>query len=300
MNIKTHTSVFQFFSLLILMIVVFFSIPPLQFLEAYSEQQSQYNLLAKLQVDEGNGKSRNAFGRGVAFNGNVLVVSASGSIRETSRDNADQRGVVYVYKKPQNGWNYAPPDAKLISSDGSFLSQMGISIAIQNDLIIAGAYQQDVRDSLEGAVYLFTRPSVGWQGTITETAKLIASDGLSNENLGYDIAIDGDTIVASSDAKVNGNNYQGAVYVFVRPAQGWNGVIRESAKLIASDGETGDRVSGLAMKGDTVVFRTKKGLYVFQKPDGGWSGTLKQPVKLTTSDDTMFGELSISNSEVTP
>ena len=64
---------------------------------------------------------------------------------------------------------------------------------------------------------MFTKPKGGWRSE-TETAKLTASDGAAGDLLGYSVAIQGDTVIAGAvSATVNGNAYQGALYVFSSP-----------------------------------------------------------------------------------
>ena len=77
---------------------------------------------------------------------------------------------------------------------------------------------------------------------VVQQAELTASDlgGL----LGASVAISGNTIVAGApEATVNGNPYQGAVYVFVKPRGGWANAT-QTARLTASDGAAGDGLGG--------------------------------------------------------
>ena len=118
----------------------------------------------------------------------------------------------------------------------------------------------------------------------------------------------GDTVVVNAIfGDVGQNRDQGSAYVFVKPAGGWAGQPQENAKLVASDGATGDLVftafgESVAVSGDTVVVgaaghdvgtNTDQGsAYVFVKPVGGWAGTLPESAKLTASDgaaSNLFG-----------
>ena len=73
---------------------------------------------------------------------------------------------------------------------------------------------------------------------------------------GDSVAIAGDTIVAGAPKGTIGTIAQGALYVFVRPAGGWASAT-ETAKLIAADGEAGDRFGfSLAISADTIVAGT--------------------------------------------
>jgi len=130
----------------------------------------------------------------------------------------------------------------------------GFSVAISGDTVVAGAVDATVGGNLEqGAVYVFVKPRSGWADG-TQTAKLIASDGASDNLLGLSVAISVDTVVVGADlATVGANASQGAAYVFVKPRSGWaDGT--QTAKLIASDGASLDRLgASVAVSGGTVV-----------------------------------------------
>jgi len=66
---------------------------------------------------------------------------------------------------------------------------------------------------------VFVRPAGGWNGALTESAKL-APNGTPPDGFGQSVAVSGDTIVVAAP---------GAAYVFVKPAGGWSGSLKESA-----------------------------------------------------------------------
>jgi hypothetical protein len=106
------------------------------------------------------------------------------------------------------------------------------TVAIEGSTIVAGAPTAPVNaNSAQGAVYVFTEPTTGWQNAI-ETAELTASDGAANDYLGTSVAISGSTIVAGAPNR--GVNGQGAVYVFTEPGTGWRSE-NQTAELTASD-----------------------------------------------------------------
>ncbi len=198
--------------------------------------------------------------------------------------------------------------AKLTASDGAAADQFGISVGISGDVVVVGAVTHDVgANANQGAAYVFVKPPGGWAGTMTETAKLLASDGAANDSFGASIAISLDIVaVGAPGATIGANLYQGAVYVFVKPIGGWTGIPTESAKLIASDGAADDSFGwsvGVSMS--TVVvgvpwaqvgnFNAGQGaLYLFKEPLGGWSGAVSETAKLTASDGDQFDYLGWS------
>jgi len=191
--------------------------------------------------------------------------------------------------------------AKLTASDGAASDSFGDRVAVSGDTIVVGS-----RSSFPEAAYVFTKPASGWSSA-TETAKLTASDGTPSDSFGSSVAISGDTIVVGADtATVNGQQEDGAAYVFVKPSGGWVSAT-ETAKLTASDGRAFDLFGwSVGVSGDTVVVMPKSfaapptsEVYVFVKPSGGWvSGT--ETAKLTASDGALLDgdEVAVSGDTV--
>jgi hypothetical protein len=127
---------------------------------------------------------------------------------------------------------------------------------------------------------------------------LTASDGVNDDEFGYSVAIDGNTVVVGA---IDHNVLSGAAYVFVKPAMGWVNMT-QTAELTASDGQTGDAFGeSVSVSGNTVVVgapgatvnsnRAQGATYVFVKPVSGWAN-MTETAKLTASDgglDSNFG-----------
>ena len=90
-----------------------------------------------------------------------------------------------------------------------------------------------------------------------QQAKLAASDGAAVDQLGYSVAVSGNTVVVGAPFDdVRADADQGSAYVFVEAGGGWASGT-EPAKLTASDGAAGDQFgSSVAVSGDTVVVGT--------------------------------------------
>jgi hypothetical protein len=148
---------------------------------------------------------------------------------------------------------------------------------------------------------------------IIQLSELTASDGqLSYQpRLGVSVAISGNTVVAGAPgAQIGQTVGQGAVYVFVKPTNGWTN-LTQTAKLTASDG---GYVEGLgqavAISGDTIIAGSdamigqkylQGAVYVFVKPQSGWKD-MTQTAKLTASDgqkdDLLGASVSISGNTI--
>jgi hypothetical protein len=183
--------------------------------------------------------------------------------------------------------------AHLTGSDTAWPDSLGYSVAVSGDTIVAGAPNETIGgNSYQGAVYVFTRAASGWADA-TETAKLTASDGVQQNDLGFSVAISGNTIVAGAPTATSGGvMYGGKAYVFVRPAGGWvSGT--QTAELTATDpvyldefGSSVAIVGGTILAGapvHTVDEQYEAGaVYVFSKPAGRWRSAT-QTAELTSS-----------------
>jgi hypothetical protein len=136
-----------------------------------------------------------------------------------------------------------------------------------------------------------------------QTAELTASDGAAGDQFGWSVAISGNTVVVGSPFHtVGANASQGAAYIFVEPANGWNSMT-QTAELAASDGAANAFLgSSVAISGNTVVVgadgATVQGnphqgaAYVFVEPANGWAN-MTQSAELIASDGYVgddFGE----------
>ena len=121
-------------------------------------------------------------GASVAVSGNTIV---AGSPFHNSG-----QGAVYVFTEPNGGWSTATQTAELTASDGTANDNLGWSVGVSGDTIVAGAIQYDGGQPGQGAVYVFAEPGGGWTNA-TQTAELTASDAAANDKLGSSVAVNG-------------------------------------------------------------------------------------------------------------
>jgi hypothetical protein len=192
-------------------------------------------------------------------------------------------------------WRSETQTAKLTASDGAAGDDLGGSVGVSHDTVVAGSDGKVNGNNGQGAVYVFLKPKGGWRSE-TEAAKLTASDGAYGDTLGTSAAISGDSVVAGAPDE-NGTPRLGAVYVFVRPRGGWRSET-QTAKLTASDATPGELFgSSAAISGDTVVagaaFANAGAVYVFVEPRRGWTNET-ETAKLTASDGAAGDDLGVS------
>ena len=188
---------------------------------------------------------------------------------------------------------------KLISSDFAEGDNFGKSVAIDGDLMFIGAPYDDDKGSKSGSVYVFTRdiagsPTANW----TQRAKLLASDGTTDDYFGVSVALCGDTVVVGASGNNGYSRRIGAAYVFTRVMAGSQTVnFTQRAKLLSSDGIDAYFFGySVGISGDTIVVGAFGGLgsaYVFTRDvAGSLTSSWTQRAKLLASDgvaDDGFG-----------
>ena len=201
----------------------------------------------------------------LVFVGGQLGIAVSASGYQT----CDKTDVVF----PAD-WTTTTQQAKLVASDPSTNAYLGNSVSMSGDTVLAGA----TYDSDKGAAYVFTRSGTSW----SQQTKLLSSDLQTGDELGYSVAIDGDTAVVSARKEAAGGTYAGAIYIFTRSGTTWS----QQAKVVSSDLAANDYFGhDVAISGDTVLASslstgTGGGVYVFTRSGTTWS----QQAKLVSSD----------------
>ena len=135
--------------------------------------------------------------------------------------------------------------AKLTASDGATNAQLGQSVAIDGDTILAGA---PGGSTIKGSAYTFARAGAPAR---TETAKLTSSEPMVGDSLGQSVAIDGDTILAGAPRAFLDGTQKGAAFTFTRTGASAR---NETGSLSASDGGTGSLLGlSVAIDADTML-----------------------------------------------
>jgi hypothetical protein len=225
-----------------------------------------------------NARGGDSFGRSVALDGDTVVVgaysqdsSAGGGETDTSAPSA---GAAYIFTRVDSTWTQ---QAFLKASNAEISDQFGFKVALDGDTVVVSAPKEDSSvDGGEtdnsgddaGAVYVFTRVDSIW----TQQAFLKASNAGKDDDFGYSVALDGDTMVvgaryedSSADGGESDNSarFAGAAYVFTRVDSTWT----QQAFLKASNAESIDYFGySVAVDGDTVVVGAR---YEDSSADGG-------------------------------
>ena len=149
-----------------------------------------------------DGKGSDDFGFSSSISGSTVVIGAVNA--------AIGKGAAYVFVKPSAGWSNMTQTAELRAPNATQGDGFGQSASISGNLVVLGAPGANVgANQLQGAAYVFAKPSSGWKNSSTAT-ELTASDGAANDNLGVSAAISGSTIVAGAPKSTT----PGSAYVF--------------------------------------------------------------------------------------
>ena len=233
------------------------------------ERQTDGTWLEVKQVDAADGEEDDRFGYAVALSGNVALIGAYG-------DN-DSSGSVYVYERQSTGsWTFI---TKFNSPAPEASEFFGAYLDLSGDTAVICQYD-DVIGYRSGSVYVLDRQS---DGIWSMTTRLTASDGAAYDYFGRSLAISGDQIIVGADSDDDNGFDSGSAYIFTKHEDGtWN----ETAKLLASDGSSGDIFgSAVAISGNTALVGAKYNnhlgfitgsAYVFErKLDGSWHETIE-------------------------
>jgi len=197
-----------------------------------------------------DGAAGDVFGSRVSLDGDTLVAGAPWA----DVDGRSDQGKAYVFYRNWGGANTWGQVVKLTADDGTAGDQFGNQVSLSGDtLVVSAPHAAASGNNNVGTAYVFFRDQDG-ANTWGQVEKLIPADGSEDDNFGVSVSISGDTVaVGARYADVNGNDDQGATYVFYRDQGGpsnWGQVV----KLTASDGEAGDWFGqSVSVSGNTVV-----------------------------------------------
>ena len=196
-----------------------------------------------------NAEATDSFGISVAVEGDTVVIGAWGedsnqtTITNGTTASADNSalsaGAAYVFKRTGTTW---AQEAYLKAPNAESDDRFGISVAVEGDTVVVGAYLEDSNQTTitngttassdnsasgAGAAYVFKRTGTTW----AQEAYLKAPNAEALDNFGNSVALSGNTAVvgahyedsnqttitngttASAD---NSASESGAAYVFIR------------------------------------------------------------------------------------
>ena len=184
-----------------------------------------------------NPEAGDEFGGSVSISGDYAIVGA-----KYDDDQASGAGAACVFRWTGASWAQL---IKLYASDGTADDEFGISVHINGDLAIVGAYWDNSKGNASGSAYIYKRAGAIW----SEQQKLIASEGAAGDLFGISVSISGDYAIVGAQYDDEKGSDCGSAYIF-----GWNGRSWiEQQELIASDGAASDYFGSVSISGDNAI-----------------------------------------------
>ena len=183
---------------------------------------------------------QDGFGVRTAISNDVIVVGAFG------RDNvAENSGAAYVFRWNGTEWI---EESKLLALDGTPGDRFGNSVAIDQETIVVGAFEDDEAGVYAGSAYIFRRNDKTW----TQEAKLIGSDVSAQDHFGGSVSISGNTVLISSFTSSSNTLFNGSGTVYAFQWDGFEWI--ETVRLTPADLEEDTRFSiGVSMHANDVI-----------------------------------------------
>ena len=149
------------------------------------------------------------FGFSVAVSGDVIVLGAPGANAPEFHSGAAH---LFRYDPDSPKWEY---EATLTASDGDMGDLFGFSLAIDGNVILIGA-RDDENDGLDqsGSAYIFRYDpdTSGW----VEEAKLTDPNAEEGDGLGVSVSIRGDVALIGAHVNDDAGGATGAAFIFRR------------------------------------------------------------------------------------
>ncbi len=230
-------------------------------------------------VEEGrltaaDGEFVDVFGWSVSISGDRALVGAPW-------DDSFQ-GSAYIFEFANGAWTQ---QVKLTASDGAIDDQFGISVSLDGDRALVGAFGDE---DFAGAAYVFEFSNGSW----TEQARLVPGDIETGDDVGVSVSLDGDRALIGADGEDDNGSAAGAAYIFEFAGGSWT----EQAKLLAGDGASMDFFGqAVSLSGDRALIGatldddngTGSGsAYIFALNGGSWT----EQAKLLADDGADFGD----------
>jgi hypothetical protein len=272
---------------------------------------SSYNWTQQIKLTSPDPSYNDQYGYAVSISGDTAVI---GAYRESpgfpvsgGMQYATNAGAAYVYVRSGTTWSF---QQRLTASDVYPYDYFGVSVSIDGDYIIVGAFYEDPNGvSNAGSAYVFHRSGTTWY----EQAKLFPNP-LSNNPVyinayfGRSVSISGDTAIVGAvreDSFLYGPVDTGAAYVYVRSGTTWS----FQQRLTSSDVQPYDYFGrSVSIDGDYIIvgafYEDPNGVtnagsaYVFHRSGTTWYEQAKLIASQAVRNDYFGIDVNISGDSV--
>lgn len=198
------------------------------------------------------------FGSSVAVSGNVAVV---GAYRHSS--GGSLRGQAYVFRYNGSIW---VEEQILQASDEANNAWFGISVTLDSNVAVVGAYRHPSGGTNRGQAYVFRHDGSNW----IEEQILQASDEANGASFGYSVATKGTVAVVSAYAHPSGGSSRGQTYMFRH-----NGSVWVEEQILQASDEADFAVFGSSVAVDANVALVgayqRNRVYVYRHNGASWA-----------------------------
>jgi len=166
---------------------------------AYIFRFNGVNWIEEAKLSAPDGQARDDFGEAVVIQGDVAAIGAPNRDHGQATLFPDGMGAVYLFRFDGNTWNHE----EIVSSTEPVPGQwdlFGHSVALDGSVLAVGTNPSRSQIPPPGVpwpigdVYVFRHDGNQW----TSEAHLQASDGINNDRFGFDVALQGNVILAGA------------------------------------------------------------------------------------------------------
>ncbi len=224
------------------------------------------------------------FGFSVAAFGDTSIVGIP-----FDDDSGSNSGAAAVFVRSGTSWTQ---QAKLTAPDGATSDYFGISVAASGNTVVVGAHQPV--SAAAGSAYVFVRSGTSW----SQQPKAMATDAAAGDQLGYSVALSGDTAVAGAPYDdLSDMTSVGSAYVFKLQPTKLIGTVTSEATGLPLAGAVVSDSAQLSVQTDS------QGSYVI---DGAPSGSVTVTASATAfhskseTVDVFVGVTTVADFALTP
>ncbi|MEP0846654.1 MAG: hypothetical protein HRF50_07500 [Phycisphaerae bacterium] len=216
------------------------------------------------------------FGVAVAIDGDYLAAGA-----HHDDEGAINAGAVYVFQRSGGAWLQR---AKLRAADPTANDVLGLTVAIDGDTVVAGAFLDNSPTFHAGSAYVFRGSGANW----LQEVKLVAPVQNIWQEFGASVDISGDRVAVGAPLGGDPNAPVGQAFVFLRAGTSWG--LEAELTRAADDADPNEAFgSAVAIDGDVACVgadmdsdaqHNRGAAYVFRRSGDAWT----REAKLTASD----------------
>jgi FG-GAP repeat len=205
----------------------------------YQDQGGTDNWGQVKKITANDAATNDSLGTSVSLAGDVLISGAYGD--DTFK------GSAYIFYRNQGGSNNWGQVKKLTATSPANSDYFGWSSHTDGTIAAVGVPLDDDNGSNSGSAYIFSKDQGGsdnW-GLIT---KVLASDGVAGDEFGWDVEVNGSTLIVAADATDTGKAY------VLEQNQGGANNWGETKSLLSSDAAADDLFGyAIAFDGESIV-----------------------------------------------